>query len=57
MPEEVELVVEGQQIIVSPARREPRKGWREAAERMAAAGDDELLVPDVFNDDIDIEWE
>ena len=56
MTDEVELAVEGRQIILSPTRQEPRKGWREAAAQMAAAGDDELLIPDVFEDDIDVDW-
>ena len=40
MSDEVELVVEGRQIILSPTERQPRQGWREAAARMVAAGDD-----------------
>jgi antitoxin MazE len=56
MADEVELAVEGRRIILSPLSKQPREGWREAAERMAAAGDDELLIPDVFEDDIDVEW-
>ena len=55
MSDEVELVVEGRQIILSPTGQQPRKGWHEAAARMAAAGDDELLIPDVLEDDVDVE--
>jgi hypothetical protein len=29
---------------------------REAAARMAAAGDDQLLISDAFVDDVDVEW-
>lgn len=47
----VHLVVEGQQIVLTPADTVPRAGWREAAKRMAAHGDDELLIPDVFEDE------
>jgi antitoxin MazE len=57
MPDEVELSVEGRQIILRPAERRPREGWREAAERMAAAGDDTLLIPDVFEEDVSVEWQ
>jgi antitoxin MazE len=53
---EVDLAVKGRRIIVSPAPKRPRQGWREAAARMAAAGDDELLIPDAFEDDVDVEW-
>ena len=57
MSDEVELAVDGRHIILSPTRQQPREGWREAAERMAAAGDDELLIPDVLEDDLSVEWE
>jgi antitoxin MazE len=56
MSDEVDLAVEGRQIILSPSGQKPRKAWREAAARMAAAGDDELLIPDAFVDEIDVEW-
>ena len=56
LTDEVELAVEGRQIILTPARQQPREGWREAAQRMAAAGDDELLIPDAFEDDENVEW-
>jgi antitoxin MazE len=52
----VELAVKGRQIIVTPAREVPRAGWREAAAQMAAAGDDALLIPDAFDDDLELEW-
>jgi hypothetical protein len=51
MSDEVNLAVEGRQIVLSPAGKRPREGWREAAARMSAAVDDELLLPDVFEDD------
>lgn len=56
MTEEVELSVKGRQIIVTPISAQPRQGWREAAARMYAADDDQLLVPDVLADDEDVEW-
>jgi antitoxin MazE len=56
MSGEVSLAVKGREIILSPVSERPREGWREAAARMAAAGDDELLIPDVFEDDINVEW-
>ncbi len=54
---EVDLAVKGRKIIVSPVAERPRQGWSEAAARMAAAGDDELLLPDVFEDDVSVPWE
>jgi hypothetical protein len=29
----------------------PRKGWSEAFQKMHEAGDDKLLIPDVFEDE------
>lgn len=54
--ESVELAVKGRQIIVSPVREQPRQGWRKAVARMSAAGDDQLLIPDAFEDDPEAEW-
>jgi hypothetical protein len=45
---ELEMAVEGQQITLSSARLQTRRGWLEAAQQMAAAGDDELILPDDF---------
>lgn len=56
MRDELEMSVEGRQIVLRPARRQPRQDWREAAARAATAGDDELLIPDVFDDDASLEW-
>lgn len=50
--EEVDLRVEGDTVVLGPPR-EVRKGWAEAFERMAAAGDDAPLFPD----DMDHEWD
>ena len=52
----LDLKVEGRRLILTPAGGGVRRGWNEAARRMAASGDDELLIPDVFVDDIDVEW-
>lgn len=57
LTDEVELAVDGRQIILSPALQSPRSGWREAAAEMAAAGDDQLLIPDTFEDDEIGDWE
>ena len=39
---EVELEVQGEQIVIRPAER-PRQGWEAAFRSMAEAGDDALL--------------
>jgi len=55
--EAVELAVEGRKIVLTPLQTRPRIGWREAAARMADRGDDAPLLPDVFDDDVDLDWE
>ena len=45
--EEVELEVRSEQLIVRSSHR-PRQQWEEAFERMAKAGDDQLLDDDPF---------
>jgi len=52
----VDLKVEGRRLILTPTGGGVRRGWREAAERMTALGDDELLIPDVFEGDLELEW-
>ena len=53
----VDLRVEGRKIVLTPLHPRPRLGWREAAARMAEIGDDDLLIPDTFDDDTDLDWE
>ena len=38
-------------IIPIVVKSEPRQGWAKAAKEMAQIGDDELLMPDVFEDE------
>ena len=52
----IDLKVEGRRLILTPTGGGVRRGWHEAAERMAGSGDDELLIPDVFEEDIAVEW-
>lgn len=40
--EDVEMVVEGNTLVISPVRR-PRTGWDEAFRSMAAEGDNRML--------------
>ncbi|MHC4469617.1 MAG: AbrB/MazE/SpoVT family DNA-binding domain-containing protein [Planctomycetota bacterium] len=57
--EEVEIEVEGDSLVVRPARR-ARDGWSTAFRRMAETGDDLLLDGDVPSatqwDDEEWEW-
>lgn len=53
----VELRARGRKIILEPVARKVREGWEEAAKRARTRGDDALLIPDVFVDDVDPEGE
>ncbi len=46
----VELIPKKGYIIIRP-KSEPRKDWEDAFRQMHAAGDDQLLIPDVFDDE------
>lgn len=56
---EVEIVVEGNALLVSPARA-PRAGWGESFDAMATRGDDALLDADTASgsrwDEEEWEW-
>jgi antitoxin MazE len=55
--EEIEMRVEHGTVVLAPARA-TREGWDGAFERMAAAHDDTLLVPDTIEHEWDKEeWE
>lgn len=45
--DKVELVLEDGFLIIKPIRK-PREGWEEAFRQMHENGDDELLIPDIF---------
>jgi antitoxin MazE len=51
----VELILEENQIILRPID-EPRKGWRDAYEKMAERGEDKLIIDDIFDDENFDEW-
>mgnify|MGYP001777931870 CR=1 FL=1 len=37
-------------------KQQPRQGWAKAAQRAHEVGDDELLLPDVFEDELLEDW-
>lgn len=49
--DKVELIFQEDFLILKPARQ-PRAGWEAAFEEMHAAGDDELLIDDIFEDEL-----
>lgn len=55
LKDKVDITLEKEQIIIKPIK-EPRQGWEESFKKMAENGDDELLIPDVFDDEEFEEW-
>jgi len=51
----VELIVKNDQLIIKPISK-VRDGWEEQFEQMAELNDDQLLVPDVFDDETIEKW-
>ena len=54
--DEVELRVQEGGLLLKPVQH-PRAGWAEALREMAANGEDELILPDVFEDEDLGAWE
>ncbi|RYE19940.1 MAG: AbrB/MazE/SpoVT family DNA-binding domain-containing protein [Sphingobacteriaceae bacterium] len=53
---EVNLEVKDKKIIITPVETQKRKGWAEAFQEMAKNGDDELIIPDVFEEEDFSDW-
>jgi antitoxin MazE len=51
----LEVILEKDHIVLKPKSR-PRKGWEKAFKKMHQKGDDKLVMPDVFSEDIFEEW-
>ena len=51
----VELILEKGYMILKP-KVEPRKGWEKSFKKMHEAGNDKLLMNDVFEDENFEEW-
>ena len=53
--DKVELILERGRIILKPVSK-PREGWEDAFKAMNDNEEDILLIQDVFEEDIDEEW-
>ncbi|MCX6240956.1 MAG: AbrB/MazE/SpoVT family DNA-binding domain-containing protein [Bacteroidetes bacterium] len=53
--DKVELILEKGRIILKPVSK-PRQSWEKAFQQMNAAGDDKLMIGDVFPDESMEEW-
>jgi antitoxin MazE len=51
----VDLILDKGQIIIKPLFK-PRKGWEKAFMDMNANGEDNLILPDIFEDENPEEW-
>jgi antitoxin MazE len=51
----VELVLEKDYLVIKP-KKSPRQGWEKAFKKMHENGDDNLLLPDLFEDENFEEW-
>ena len=51
------MIVERDTIVLRKPRKVARSGWAEAAKRLADKGDDDLVWPDLSNeDDASLKW-
>ena len=48
----VEFILEEDRIIIIKAKPTPRMGWEKAFKEMHKNGNDKLLIPDIFADEI-----
>jgi antitoxin MazE len=53
--DKVEIILEDDQIVLKPIKT-PREGWAESFKKLHKEGDDQLLIPDVFEDEDFEEW-
>lgn len=53
---EVNVEVRDKTNIISSVEEQKRKGWPKAFQEMAKNGDDELIIPDFFEDEDLAEW-
>ncbi len=55
--EDMEMSVENNAIVLRKANKPVRHGWNEASKKIAAAGDDVLVWPEIGNiDDAELIW-
>lgn len=52
----VTIEVDGNKITLTPARSS-RRGWAEACKRIHENGDDKLIIPDYFDNDLLEDWD
>ena len=56
LDEKVMLSINGNRVILEPAKKGPRCDWEKQAREMHQNGDDVLLIPDIFEDEEILDW-
>ncbi|MGA9673637.1 MAG: hypothetical protein WBQ94_30880 [Terracidiphilus sp.] len=55
--DQAELRVEGEALVLRRPKAKPRSGWAEASRKLAATGDDALVLPEFVNEgDAELSW-
>jgi antitoxin MazE len=55
--DQAEMRVEGDALVLRRPKAAPRSNWAEASRRLAATGDDALVLPDFANEaDAELRW-
>ena len=52
---QADLVIEGDKLVLSKPKKNPREGWAEDSKAIAAAGEDGLVLGDFMNEG-DEDW-
>ena len=57
LEDQAEMRVEGDALVLRRPKSASRAGWAEASRKIAAAGDDALVLPEFANEgDADLKW-
>ena len=57
LEESVQMELDNERLILTPGKKKkPRERWEASFKEMHENGDDELLIPDVFEDEDVSEW-
>ena len=55
--DQAEMRVEGDALVLRRPKSAPRAGWAEASRKLAATGDDALVLPEFANEsDAELRW-
>ena len=53
--DEADLIIEGDRLVLSKPKKNPREGWAEDSKAIAEAGEDDLVLGDFMNEG-DEDW-